>query len=593
MFSLFRRAQRRTPVDTPVARVGPAIDGDAYPSADPGIAARTVDEVLAAHVDLIGRIKLCYGADRPTFDADLLLPIRNYASYVNLLPATSDNFFAEAGGLFRLGLEVSFFALQGTDGHIVSGRSTISVRRHLEPRWRHATFLAGLCAELHRTLSHVIVTDDKGEAWPSYLGPLTPWLIQRRSKRFFVRWLTNAQESRALGLFAVPHVVPLNTMQHLATDNAIAVPHLLASLSGLPLYREQNVLVDLVNRATALVIDRNLIASANRYGRPILGAHLERYLIDAMRRLVASNPTWTPNQERSRVWHGTDGLFVVWPNAANDICKLLEDDELPGIPKSPETILEILVAAGVFEPHRLGHALWTIAPDPSKGTLEAVKLSSPDILLPAHSVHAKPLPRSMLVAVTRAPLSTAPAPPSGESSALALHPPLHAAADSSAQRPLPTSDAATPQAIPSLFVAPVMAAPAVAAPGARDAVEPLPSAVSQALLFFRLAAPMRLNPQVRDVLSLAVDSLNRDPHEALAITVPAGVFIALEHFKRARLDVPVVLRALADANMISLSASASPPYTLQHDMRGQTEIGVVLKPCFVEGLDPANFTLSS
>jgi conjugal transfer pilus assembly protein TraI len=167
MFGMFRRSSQRTSPPSLPTRVEPPIDVDDYPTVDRGIAPRSTDQILSAHQDLISRIKLCYGSDRATFDADLLLPIRNYASYVNLLPATADNFFSDAGGLFRLGLEVSFFSLQGTDGHIVSGRSTISVRRHLEPRWRHATFLAGLCSELHRTLSQLIVTDDQGNEWPS------------------------------------------------------------------------------------------------------------------------------------------------------------------------------------------------------------------------------------------------------------------------------------------------------------------------------------------------------------------------------------------------------------------------------------------
>ena len=147
------------------ARFEPTVDATvrAYPSVDPGVRASSVDEILAAHEDLISRIKLCYGADRAEFETDLVAPIRNYAAFVNLLPATPDNFFCEVGGLFRLGLEVAFYALQGTDGHIVSGRATISTRRHLEPRWRHATFIAGLCSELHRTLGQVVVTDEHGE----------------------------------------------------------------------------------------------------------------------------------------------------------------------------------------------------------------------------------------------------------------------------------------------------------------------------------------------------------------------------------------------------------------------------------------------
>lgn len=116
------------------------------------------------------------------------------------------------GGLFRLGLEVAFYALQGTDGHIVSGRATISTRRQLEPRWRHATFIAGLCSELHRTLSQIVVTDERGDEWPAHLGPLSTWLELRRARRFFVRWLASAQESRELSLFALPHIVSPQTM---------------------------------------------------------------------------------------------------------------------------------------------------------------------------------------------------------------------------------------------------------------------------------------------------------------------------------------------------------------------------------------------
>ena len=341
LFSILRhRGAGRSPAD---ARTEPTVgvaDRDS-PPVDPGVQVRSVDDIVAGHQELLSRVKLCYGADREAFEADLLVPIRHYAAFVNLLPATSDNFFCEVGGLFRLGLEVAFFALQGTDGHIVSGRSTISTRRQLEPRWRHATFIAGLCSELHRTLSQIVVTDERGEEWPAYLGPISTWLDKRRASRFFVRWLANAQESRALGLFALPHIVSPATMQHLATANTVAVPQMLSCLAGTALYREQNLLVDLVKRAAALVIDRDLIASANRYGRPILGAHLERYLIDAMRRLVVSHPAWAPNHERSRVWYGREGLFIVWPNAVNEIRKLLEDDELPGIPKAPDTILEI------------------------------------------------------------------------------------------------------------------------------------------------------------------------------------------------------------------------------------------------------------
>ncbi len=70
---------------------------------------------------------------------------------------------------------------------------------------------------------------------------------------------------------------------------------MLACISGMPIYRDANVLEQLVRRATALVIDRDLSASADRFGKPQIGAHLERYLLDAMRRLILSSPAWVVN----------------------------------------------------------------------------------------------------------------------------------------------------------------------------------------------------------------------------------------------------------------------------------------------------------
>lgn len=567
----------------------PGPDLDAYPSVDRGISVRTVDEILLAHQELLGRIKLCYGADRPTFEAHLLQPIRSYAAFVNLLPATPDNFFNDAGGLFRLGLEVAFFALQGTDGHIVSGRATISTRRELEPRWRQATFLAGLCSEIHRTLSQLIVTDERGDEWPAYLGPLTPWLVERGSKRFFVRWLANSQESRALGLFALPHIVARETMQHLSTGNAIAVPQLLSCVSGLPLYREQNVLVDLVRRAAALVIDQNLTASASRYGKPILGAHLERYLIDAMRRLIASQSSWSPNQERSRVWLAADGMFIVWPNAAADIRKLLEEDELPGIPKSPETILEILTAAGVFQQQSQTQPLWKIAPPPGRTEIDAIKVATPGILLTSAAHLSGALDQniaSIARQVVTAPLAQQDPAVQASTSPLAGEP--QAPPADSEERPAPSATLGPVPLTPPIS----SASNATIGPSQPSDRVPSSSASDEEGPLFRLRAPFRLSPQVRDSLSAAVESLNRDPREAIAITIPAGLFVPLAHFKSDKLDVPVVIRALADVDMLAPPPGGEPLSTSQQVIRGQAETGIVIRPHFVAGLDPSDFLLT-
>lgn len=552
----------------------PAQAASAHPSADPGIVAATVDELVAAEDELLKRFKYGYGCDAATFERDIVRPIRAYASYVNLLPATPDNFFCGAGGLLRLGLEVAFYALQGTDAHIVSGRATISVRKELEPRWRQATFLAGLCSELHRTLSHAAVTDEHGDEWPAYLMPLTTWLHRRRARRFFVRWIANAPDSRGLGLFALPHIVPAETMQHLAAGNHTVVPQMLACITGVPLLHEQSILIELVKRSAALVIDRDLVASAHRYGKPILGAHIERYLLDAMRRLVASHPAWSPNTERSRVWLGADGMFLVWPNAAAEIRKVLEDDELRGIPKSPETIVEILTAAGVLQPPPAGQGPWMIQPPGSSSVLDAVRLSSPDILLAGQSRAVQALPCAL--AATAAPAAPKPSPQAPGANAAGTA--AQGSLDVQARGPGEDRDAAAtpPRAEPA------PAAAATVPPGAMAA------AAASRLPRFALKAPMRLVPQVRQALAAAIDSLNGDARQACAFTVSAGVFVPLEHFKAQQVDLGVALRSLAEADML-VGTTDRRPRTYRHDMGGEQHAGVIVKPVHVDGLDPADF----
>ena len=154
---------------------------------------RSAEDLLAANEDLIGRIKLSFGQDWATFSDQTMPLIRAYADYVHWLPATASDFFDRPGGLFRLGLETAFYAVQGTDSRIFSGRLTITARRHLEPRWRQATFIAGLGSELHRALGHLEVLSADNTPWPAYLLPLSRWLALRQDGGAYrLHWRTDA-----------------------------------------------------------------------------------------------------------------------------------------------------------------------------------------------------------------------------------------------------------------------------------------------------------------------------------------------------------------------------------------------------------------
>ena len=533
-----------------------------YAASDPGFAVTSLDELLAQHADLIARIKLCYGVDRDSYERNVLAMIRRYAAYVHWLPATADNYFSLPGGLLRLGLEAGFFSLQGTDAHIFSGRSTISARRQLEPPWRLATFAAGLCCELHRALSHVIVTDAHGDEWPACLLPLFDWLVARGSERYYLRWRPQAIEVRGLGLFALPHIVPPAVMQDLCEGNTVIVPQLMASIGGVTMYRDRNVLDELVRRSLALVIDRNLLANADRHGSPQFGSHLERYLVDALRRLASGNSSWVPNREKSRVWLGRDGLFLLWPGAAEDIHKLLEADQLPGIPKAPETLLELLLAAGVFVAPDSTRATWSIQPPGTKVPVEAAKLNAPAILFSG----IDSMPHALEQQLVRAPGDPEPAP---------VPPPRPANASPQVQLSLLVPTASPPpQADPP---------PAEAAEAAIPAPPPLARTIA-------LQAPLRLNPVVRDALATVVRTLNPGDGPARCCTVAAGVFIPLGELERHGVQSSQALRALSDVRMLA-HIDANRPSTVTRDFNGTPSPGLVIDPRFIGGLDLDGFAL--
>jgi hypothetical protein len=229
------------------------------PPGDPhGLPALAVAEVIAPHRDCLRRLRDAYGAEQDTFDRDVRGVIERYAQYVHLLPAAADGPFGHAGGLFRMGLDIGFYALQASDGALFPGHRTISARAALEPRWRYATFLAGLCCELHRCLSHLSVCNDQGAVWPAYRQPLALWLRDTDSRRYRVQWQTDPLCVRALGLLAMAHVVAPTDLQHLAQGNQLVVPHLAAALSAAGLPGEANTLDRLVRRSAALVCERTL-----------------------------------------------------------------------------------------------------------------------------------------------------------------------------------------------------------------------------------------------------------------------------------------------------------------------------------------------
>lgn len=367
-------------VSTRPRRPTPSPGTPVYPPMDYGIGYDPIDIVLSAQAELIGRLRLLTGVGDVQFDRLYLSVIKNLAQHINQLPASETGTHNGPGGLFRLCVEIGFYSLQVSEGVVFSGRESVELRRELEPRWRYATFLAGLCVELHRPLTSMVVVTDEGKEWPAFQVSLGAWLHNEGVDRFFIRWQGSEAAAAAKGQGAASYmvykIIPEENLQYLHQMSSKIVPSMLDAIMGSTQPGDIAPMFKIIADVRSKVMKRDEAIRPANYGKATLGVHIEPFLLDAMRRLVKDG-IWKINEKRARLWYGTDGLFLVWKTAAKEILELLKADGVSGIPQDSQTLLEMLQQQKVFALDKDGSPYWTILPPTSNSELVAVKFTNP------------------------------------------------------------------------------------------------------------------------------------------------------------------------------------------------------------------------
>ncbi|BDI06055.1 hypothetical protein CATMQ487_30250 [Sphaerotilus microaerophilus] len=545
-----------------------AVAADPWPGSDAGLRRLPVvaiDSLLAAQAGWLTRIRLAHGGGIAGFEAELLPLIQRYASCVHLLPAASEGPFSEAGGLFQLGLQTAFFALQGTDARIFAGPSSLTTRQQLEPRWRLATFAAGLCGELHRVADRLEVSDEAGQQrWHPLLEPLVDWLQRQQMRHYQFRWLSRRPSARSLGLFLLPQVLPQALLRQLAEGHDLVLPHLMASVSGVPVYPEPNVLDALVRRALWLCLQQGRSPSNTGEDPAWADEVLQRELIDGMRQLAASDPGWVVNREKSRLWWAADGAYVVWPGGGEDVLRLLTASGLIDLPRGAKEAAEVLLRSGAVEPRPDGSELWSIRPPGGRGALDALKLRHPgQVGLGTDSAPAMPLADELCtrsapaaaIAVPRRPMEAfAPAP--------AATPP-----DSSAEELFAQATASAMPTSPTEQLTLLEDSAAPTSEGVPSPPEPT----------WVLDAPLRLSPAIRSALAVALASPALQPQwgaRASEPQTPSPLFVPLSALSGTGPQPAAILRALREAGMLEVAAGEAP--TVQRMLDGVSVPGLLL-----------------
>ena len=406
-------------IETVIAIPPPPVDLDEIPRYPPfakGLPLATVEQLLASQAELIARLEheLALGLDTdgtPRWSTYVEPVIRRYAAFVHLIPASEAHHHRGSGGLLRHGLEVAFQCMRLSRGVLVGLDRPRAEQLQLEPRFCAAATLAGLLHDAGKAIADVTATDRDGRlTWSPLDADLSDWALAHGLTRYYLHWSSGREAGAhaSFNLMALRRLLPLRVERWLATPDRQLYGAFLAALTGVA---HRSPLVELVRNADRSSVERDLKTNRVTPLDTAIGVPVDRYLIDAMRRLLHDG-RWQVNVPGARVWLLREaGLHLVWPAAAQDLTTLLAQERLPGIPRDPDTIAELLLERGVAvaDDDAVGQRpTWRLAPAPlirADGRpvwLHLLRLSDPALLFPfdvppavemAPAQHEAPVPK--------------------------------------------------------------------------------------------------------------------------------------------------------------------------------------------------------
>ncbi|MBK1656372.1 relaxase [Allochromatium vinosum] len=313
-----------------------------YPPFLQGLPVASTAQLLATQSELITALQDALAMTDDDYQTLVCPLIERYAAFVHLLPASETHHHRGAGGLFRHGLEVAFQAARASRGRLFALDRQPQERRMLEPRWQLAAAVVGLLHDVGKPVADLLVLDRAGTTrWQPVDETILDWATREGVERYFLRW--NSQrlhQGHAVFTTSVfPQLIPRALRRWLMEPDPLVWYSLGSVLAGRD---DQALLAQLMREADRLSVEQDLRENRLDPEALSLGVPIERYLIDTMRALLRDG-TWAVNSPGARVWVFADGVHLVWPESAQDVVQRLAEARVPGIPRDPDTLADLLL----------------------------------------------------------------------------------------------------------------------------------------------------------------------------------------------------------------------------------------------------------
>ena len=400
MFKMLRRVigkeEGSVVAPSPIPMLTNPVDEDIprYPPFMKGLPATSPDRLLETQWELIGQIVESGLASDDIFEQYYLAPLRSLASYVHLLPASESHHHRGAGGLFRHAIEVALWSLQLGDRVLLPGDQAPRRRREIEPRWHVAVFLSALCHDIGKPITDLKVTSQDGEkSWNPFVEDLYSWASVNAVDHYFLHWRPNrGRDHTSVSILLAERIIGRNTIGWIYGGDPELVLWMTESIACQP--SQSNMIHSLVVRSDQVSVARDMETLGSVFAGYDIGVPVERMLLDIMRRLVRES-TWTVNVPGSRLWFMEGHLYLVWPIAGEEMAAVINREKLPGLPRTPNSILDMLTERKLAEVKGDGSGegrYWQIAPAPLAEKIPHIRLTAIRISKPTTVLDQVPVP---------------------------------------------------------------------------------------------------------------------------------------------------------------------------------------------------------
>ncbi|MBU2569798.1 MAG: TraI domain-containing protein [Gammaproteobacteria bacterium] len=312
-----------------------------------------VDDLLARHKGLIVQINELAGLSERNFNRYYLDALRNFARFVQLLPASEVHHHAGPGGMLIHTLEVCVNALKIRRSYLLSetgGAEEIAAKQDL---WTYAVFLAALCHDVAKVAVDQTVTvydlnhqPKSWSPWESFLDEQGAW------------YSTEFQHGRQYrlhekaSLLLIPRIIPAYALNWIASDRYIFT-HWLACVSGD--IDNASSIGEIVGIADGKSVAANLGADSNRMPE-VKTKSMHEKMLTALRYLL--NEGELPlNRNGAAGWVSGDDCWLVSKRTVDAIRDQLTQEGHNGIPTKNGRLFDILQEHGVLIPYG-DKAIW-------------------------------------------------------------------------------------------------------------------------------------------------------------------------------------------------------------------------------------------